>query len=68
MAGVESTERVQGLLVGLAVLALMLVGVVPAQALPRVTVLHVFVAAGLSGRGLASGTTDMPEDKRTFRL
>ena len=62
--------RVQGLLVGLAVSALMLAGVAPAQAAEKVTILHVFVAAGqsnMSGRGLPSGTTDKPEDKRIFQ-
>jgi hypothetical protein len=56
--------------VGLAVSALMLAGITPAQAAARVTVLHVFLAVGqsnMSGRGLPSGTTDDPADPRIFQ-
>ena len=64
------TARVRGILVGLAVSALLLAGVTPAQAADKVTVLHVFVAVGqsnMSGRGLPSGTTNNPADPRIFQ-
>lgn len=53
----------------LAVFALMLVGMAPAPAQDRVTVLHVFLAAGqsnMSGRGLPSGAAQDPVDPRIF--
>lgn len=61
---------VHGLLVSLVISALMLAGVAPAQAAEKVTVLHVFVAAGqsnMSGRGLPAGSTDDPADSRIFQ-
>lgn len=64
------TAWAQGLLVGLTVSVLMLAGVTPAKAAEKITVLHVFVAAGqsnMSGRGLPSGTTNDPRDPRIFQ-
>ena len=66
----RSIFKVQGLLVGLAVFALMFAGVVPARAAETVSVLHVFLAAGqsnMSGRGLPPGSTDNPADPRIFQ-
>ena len=60
---------IRGLLVALAVTALMLAGVAPARAAEAVTVLHVFLAAGqsnMSGRGLPAGGTNDPADSRIF--
>ena len=60
---------IRGLLVALAVTALMLAGVAPVRAAEAVTVLHVFLAAGqsnMSGRGLPAGSTDDPADSRIF--
>ena len=60
---------IRGLLVGFAVIALMLAGVVPVRAAETVTVLHMFLAAGqsnMSGRGLPPGGTDDPADPRIF--
>ncbi|CAH0157693.1 hypothetical protein SRABI26_00872 [Arthrobacter sp. Bi26] len=62
---------IRGLLVGLAVTALMLAGVAPARAAETLTVLHVFLAAGqsnMSGRGLPAGSTDDPADPRIFEF
>ncbi|MFF2242937.1 sialate O-acetylesterase [Arthrobacter sp. NPDC058130] len=59
-----------GFLIGLTVFALMVPGIVPAQAAKAITTLHVFVAAGqsnMSGRGLPLKGTDDVADPRIFQ-
>jgi Carbohydrate esterase, sialic acid-specific acetylesterase len=59
-----------GVLISLTVFALMVSGIVPAQAAKAVTTLHVFLAAGqsnMSGRGLPLNGTDDVEDPRIFQ-
>lgn len=70
MPGNVVVERFRGLLVGLAVSAMVFAGVVPAQAANPVTVLHVFLAVGqsnMSGRGLPIGGARDPVDPRIFQ-
>jgi hypothetical protein len=60
-----------GFLIGLTVFALMVPGIVPAQAANAITTLHVFLAAGqsnMSGRGLPFNDTDRAVDKRIFQF
>lgn len=64
-------ERFRGLVVGLAVSAMVLAGVVPAHAQGPLTVLHVFLAVGqsnMSGWGLPVGGGRDPEDPRIFQF
>ena len=67
---VNAVKRFRGLLVGLAVSAMVFAGVVPAQAANPVTVLHVFLAVGqsnMSGRGLPIGGARDAVDPRIFQ-
>ena len=61
----------RNLLTGLAISALTLAGLVPANAAAPPTVLHVFLAAGqsnMSGRGLPGGTANDAADPRIFQF
>ncbi|MET4135527.1 sialate O-acetylesterase [Pseudarthrobacter sp. PvP090] len=64
------TAWLRGMLIGLAVSALMLAGISPVQAETGVTALHVFLAAGqsnMSGRGLPAGGSRDPVNPRIFQ-